>query len=994
MSKSNKNDWKNFEHLIYEYVTHLYKGVYTKEKKWTEETHDSGYDGIWVILPENHLQYQTILMEAKYRKSQVSLPLHDCAKAIIIAFNMAADKLYIASNIAFAPQTKAQIALFNQRSDLAIVCVNAVDLVSFIQNNKEYLLTNCDIEKDFLEEIEKDTEVIIDDLIDAETHDIPEEYLEDDQRKTMVSEITSGFIGSKACLMLTGNEGVGKSTLGNIIREQLIKSRFDVCKIDVSICPSSRVLYLKVLEAIWGTSLHPILEDEQIDAYIDLLIAVNGDEIDRTISTAVKHILATSYYEYEGHKDNYLYSLLKYLDIILGIRKNNFRLAIFFDNLNTASEEVLDFLLQIIDCLKRNQIRILLEVRTPFLLSSRHDTQKSEFYYKQLDFYSDKAFPLDVIEHELAVSHIQHTLALSRHVCDHLANMLGDNLLDIQSAIKVLEKEEIPSDDLEHMDNGQLEEYWNDIGLSANTVIVSLIRKLRTIPILSNLFEIARIFRGEIPCQLLESIHGNNGAMYIKTAIDSTVFKQEGENLVCRHLRFLKAIEETSEQYIHIKMVKKILPIIQAEIDASARYPYIELDILYILNKVDDIPHCVLNIMSLLIDTHQYREALNNAMRYIDFRQNMVLPLSNEDAILLQILIQTLMCLRELHAENEDAYSSIYQMAHKYILLDNPNSFLCKNWYKYRLFLWHKEFVSGKFEKAYEISQSLVSGLDEAINLFKETEDYPGQVYNAYGLSIKMISGGTAAENIFREGVQKYPNSYYGKAALLSQEANSLLKTDPSASVSKYLELLETVKGKEYPFQEILHTRIDVAMASFLAGNYEAAIVWANDSINVASSVGIYFQKGRALNILGCCHAAQGLYDQGIKTFKESYNLLSYSTATIYMWRAQLNCASTLLCLDKKKEALELLYNVLETLQEGFTSKIKSDIKSVPYKSFLLILMYLYKIKGEAEVDKILQKFNHSTITEDFLQLSKTESWKETFQEKVKYCGEIILVTG
>lgn len=994
MSKSNKDDWESFEHLIYEYVTHLYEGVFTKEKKWTEGTHDSGYDGIWVILPKNHLQYQTILMEAKYRKSQVSLPLHDCAKAIIIAFNMAADKLYIASNIAFAPQTKAQIALFNQRSDLAIVCVNVADLVSFVQNNKEYLLTDCGIKKDLLEEIEKDTEGILEDLVDVKAHDIPEEYLEDDQRKTIVSEITSGFIGSKACLMLTGNEGVGKSTLGNIIREQLIKSRFDVRKIDVSICPSSRVLYIKVLEAIWGTSLHPILEDEQIDTYIDLLIAVNGDEIDRTVSTAVKHILATSYYEYEGHKDNYLYSLLKYLDIILGIRKNNFRLAIFFDNLNTASEEVLNFLLQIINCLKKNHIRILLEVRTPFLLSSHHDTQRSGFYYKQLDFYSDKSFPLDVIEHSLAVSHLQEALSLSQHVCDHLANMLGDNLLDIQSALKVLEKEEIPIYDLERMDNEQLDEYWNDIGLSANTVIVSLIRKLRTIPILSNLFEIARIFKGEIPWQLLENIYGNDGIVHIETAIDSTVFKQEGENLVCRHLRFLKAIEETSEQYIYINMAKKILPIIQAERDTSACYPYVELDILYILNKADDIPRSVLNVMSLLIDSHQYREAIKKAMQYIDLRQNMVPPLSNNDSILLQILMQTLMCLRELHAENEDEYSSIYQMAYEYILLDNPNYFFSKNWYKYRLFLWHKEFVSGKFDKAHEISKSLVDKLDETTNLFEETEDYSGQVYNAYGLSIKMISGGTDAENVFREGVQKYPKSYYGKAALLSQEGNNLLKTDPSASISKYLELLEAVKGKEYPFQEILHTRIDVAMACFLAGNYEAATVWANDGINVASSVGIYFQKGRALNILGCCQAAQGLYDQGIKTFKESYNLLSYSTATIYMWRAQLNCASALLCLNKKKEALELLYNVLETLQEGFALKIKSDMKSVPYKSFLLILMYLYEINGETEVDKILKKFNHSTITEDFLQLSKTEPWEETFHDKVKYCGKIILVTG
>lgn len=116
-----KKEWENFEKLAYEYVSSLYKGQYVKKQLQTNSSHDSGYDGLWVILSKDHACYQKILMEAKFRNSQSSLPLNDCAKAIIIAFNSNASKLYIATNIAYAPQTQKEIAQYNKRSDLTVI---------------------------------------------------------------------------------------------------------------------------------------------------------------------------------------------------------------------------------------------------------------------------------------------------------------------------------------------------------------------------------------------------------------------------------------------------------------------------------------------------------------------------------------------------------------------------------------------------------------------------------------------------------------------------------------------------------------------------------------------------------------------------------------------------------------------------------------------------------------------------------------------------------
>lgn len=995
MAKDNNENWKYFEKLAYEYVSHLYRDYFVREQKHTDNSHDSGYDGLWVIWGKDQSCYQKVLMEAKYRTSQSSLPLNDCAKAIIIAFNLNASKLYIATNIAFAPQTREQIAHYNQRSDLTIVCINNNNLKAFIQENKEYLIADCNLGKDFLEEIENSTDKVLAKMIELNfCNDISEEYMQDSLRKKMISDISQGLQSLNACYMLTGNEGVGKSVLANAVKENLLKKSFDVCTIDLSLCTSFRILYLKILETIWGVTLVPILEDEKLCNYIDQLIAVNGEQVDTSISNAVKHILAAQYYEYVGHKDKYLHLLLKYLDLILNIKHQKIRLAIFFENLNMTSPEVLDFLLLLINQLKKNGIRILLEVRTPFLVD-HEEISKSVFYFEQLKEQSNRCFSLDVIERSVAASFIQHTSNFSWHVCEHLANFLGDNFLEMQSALQVLEYQHSSlSIDLNHMTDMELEEYWYSCGISVNAVVLSLITKFRTTPLFSSLFEMTHLLKGELSFQILDKVYGGQASECIKQAVESTIFKVAGEKLVCKHLRYLYAMENTSQPYECVNMAKQLLPIIQENRDIIVNYPYIELELLYLLNKRDDIPLSTLNVISLFKDDRQYKKAINTAIRYLDFIKKTDLGFSRDNKWILQILLQALQCIRELHEENEEKYNDLYQMTKKYVLLDNPNITQNKNWYIYRLLIWHKEFISGKFESAYKISKALLDELQQVKILFEKSEDYAGQVYNAHGLSIKMMKGGNSAESFFEEGVKQYPNSYYAKAALLSQVGNRLLKTDPQSACKKYTELLDIIKGKEYPFQEILHTRIDVAMSSFLGKNFEVAIAWSKESASIASSVGIYAQKGRALNILGCCQAAEGLLADSIDTFKESFSLLSLSNAMIYVWRAQLNLASAWLAIGNKEEAFSMIYKVLDILQTFFITKIKADKMSVPYQSLLLILMYLHEEKNDEKIKKIFEQIGEKTIEEDFLQLSKIQNWKEVFHEKVICYNAIVLVTG
>lgn len=707
--KENKKEWEKFEKLAYEYVSYLHKGQYVQKQLQTDPSHDSGYDGLWVIFSSDQLSYQKILMEAKFRNSQSSLPLNDCAKAIIIAFNSNASKLYIATNIAYAPQTQKEIIQYNRRSDLTVICIKNSELKEFIQKERDYLINDCELDSIFLDKIVDSSDGTLEEIVEGNFCISEQEiYIQDEFRKKMIQDIFQSLCCPNACNILMGNEGIGKSILLKQVSEKLHEKKFVVSNIDLNLCTSSRILYIKILEALWGVALIPILGDEDICSYIDQLIAVNGEDIDLCISNAIKHVLAASYYEYEGYKDSYLYLLLKYLDNILNLKRNTTRLVVFFQNINMASEEVLNFLILLTKHLKINNIRTLFEVRTPFLLENEQYTEKSKFLYTQLKAISSQSFTLDVIDHGVATTFLQRELGICEYACGHLADYLGNNFLELQSAIQILGCQVSTfSDNFNDMTYNELEEYWDKCGVSSNNVVLSLIFNLRKVPLFTLLFEVMSLFKGEVPFRVLDSLYGEMSSEYIKEAIECTIFISNGENLVCKHLRYLNAMEKLSQDYERIIVAKQILPIVQRERNSNASYAYVELEILYILSRYDEIPFSTVNVMSLFIDDRQYSKAIETAETYLNYYERSASKVAIRNTILVRISLQALQCIRELHEENAKKYKYFFQLAKKFILMDNPDIVSNKSWYKYQLLLWHKKFVAGEFEKAYDISQKL-----------------------------------------------------------------------------------------------------------------------------------------------------------------------------------------------------------------------------------------------------------------------------------------------
>lgn len=978
--------WKLFERVAYEYVSNLYKKTIKKEH--TADSHDSGYDGIWIIPSDNKALYKKIMMEAKFRESQSSLPLSDCAKAIIIAFNSSANKLYIATNIQLAPQTKKEIKNFNKRTALAIVSVDNIKLKNYIRENKPYLAKACETDESYLTDLE--SKIIS--LPAQRTNQVNEVLtkdicLLDAQRKELISNIVREICISNSKLILSGAEGIGKSVLIDKICDELQKKNFDTKKIDLSLCTSSRILYLKVLEAVWGVSLDVILEDTDLNTYIDRLIAIEEDYVDSNISNAVKHILVMDIYEYKGANDIYRHYLLKYLNAILQDKSELLHLAVFFENVNSLSIECLDFLLELIDQMKKNGIRILLELRKPFFLMD--DIQCSNDYYKIIK-KNALVYSVEPLSEGVINKLIRKYIKMDKNSCKQFGDMLENNPLKIKNALEYLKQTSVNVMELKKMSNEEREIFWNGQGIDANREAVSLISKYRMNFFISEFLEMALLLNGEIPYSLLRDYWGTQTDEIYEFALSSRLFKFESNNLQCTHLRFLSAIKITAQPLERMKAAQKLLPIVQNKNDTKC--PFVQLELLYILEQDIGIGDYTMHVMLLFEDSQQYQQSIATGKRYLERIKNKMLLSNDEKSMKVHILLKILHCIYELHADNEKEYESLYKIAKESIILYFPDLTSCKEWYEYSLFMWHKKFIAGIFDDAYRISKKLYDNLPNICSLFDLNDDIAGRIYSAHGLSLKMLEGGIAATRLFNEGIKEYPESYNARAAHLSQEGNRLLKENPLEAIKKYSELLDTVKGKAYPFLEIIHTRIDIAMSNFLAQEYGIAKIWAEEGVSIASTLGIHFQRGRALNILGCCKAANGEYREGLEIFKESGFYLELSKAAIYSWRVTLNQASILLQIRDDKEATALITQVSNILLSDFTKKIKSDNTSVPYQSLLLILMYLHELGEDVEI--ILNLLEDIPIQNDFNRLCQTANWKNCFQNKVKYCNSIVLVTG
>ena len=397
--------WRQLEMLSLKYISSKIKSEIPKEAELTRERKDGGFDGKIVIdITEDSQIHHRILFESKFRTTIKTLPLKDCSKELIIAFNYAAQTLFLVTNILFSEQAKQEIETFKKKVNLNVIEVDGQELKKYVETNIACLQEICS--KEFLQYIVQ----VSNDSLDLEVKSAKQKHVAKEKKmvsKEIVFKNTS-FIDNQqdainilknvgTFVLLNGNAGIGKTIFLTEMLGILDNQGYFTDVFNLQQCQTPRILFMKLLEALWGIDLSEyLLQNAQQD--FQYLIEYTADgKIDEELSEAVIQALYANPKEMKGYADNYYYLLSKYIMRLLKPYYKTNKIIWAFTDLNKASIETLDFLYTLLNQIQ-GIISIIVEMRPHFTLETTLPELVKSDYYKKFTAISNCAYNINLKE--------------------------------------------------------------------------------------------------------------------------------------------------------------------------------------------------------------------------------------------------------------------------------------------------------------------------------------------------------------------------------------------------------------------------------------------------------------------------------------------------------------------------------------------------------------------------------------------------------------------
>lgn len=970
--KDKKTDWRLFEKLSFFYVKKIisekhFNASADKTILLTPATKDGGYDAIW------HLSVagidQTYLMESKLRKSQSSLSLNDCAKAIIIAFNYPAQKLYITTNLTFSNQALENIQKMKISTNLDIICINGIQLAQFVKDNDirlEKLLG-----KEFLNQF-IDLKFKYDDLVDLKQNDGYRDkiLIIGKKHNNYAKKVLNSLKSSLKSKLIAGTEGVGKSHILKYIKKNLENDNIRVQSVDMNLETSPTTVFMRILEKLWNIELLGLTINTP-KTELEKILNINQKEIDSEIIKAVTYSLYVNQRDYIDYADKYNSLLLNYLDKILDDR--NLRLCFIFHNTEKASDEVQDFLYYLINVLTAKKIHTIIEYRIIGLTTN--SLQKFE--------KNSELFLIENFELKDASNYIYDQIdkKMSLKTCEILAEQLNCNPLNITGAIEKLNNQEsyfFEQIKFERKET-RIREILLEKGFTNNSLFPSLVNELRKQKNGDALLELFLIFKGRIPIEILNNLIQEDVQNLVKM---SNLLHFDEAYIIC-HISLLPFIENTTNVVLAFRLAKQMLKI-DYNYDDHAK-----LNILYAARRFNDIPTYTLNYMKICKSENAFNEIVEIGVKCLDSVKIIDLDIK------LEILLLLFESLLELH-DLSDKYKSYYNELSNEIQNKSKYS---EFYLRFILISWENNFNRGKFKLA---KDNIFPFYRNVFRIKRHTKDYRGRIINAYGLTMKELDNGFESLKLFRRFHFLFPKSYFISAAFYSQKGNIVLKENAKKAERYYDLLLKAVKERDYPKQQIIHARVDKAMCFLLnlikTHNNELIRTFQDyyeETIEIVDKTNVGMQEGRLYLYNGIFLIYQNKYEAAKLYLQNAVKYLTEAQALIYMWRAEFTLVSLLFNRNKNDYFIEIkegLDNVTNILRSHFLNKIKKDIFSVAYLVLLNCCIY-YNELGYAEiVEDILKFVDSEELKENYYRLIHNPNWKETFSSKV-FCVNGIMVS-
>ncbi len=966
--------WRQLEVLSLEYISSKIKSDIPKKTELTCERKDGGFDGEIIIdITEDSQIHHKILFESKFRTKIKTLPLTDCSKALIIAFNQAAQTLFLVTNILFSKQAKEEICTFRKKVNLHVIETDGIELKKYVEANRTYLSEICS--EEFLQYIVQ----VSNDSLHLKVKSSKQKHSQKHKKMILKDSVYKNFSfinnqqettnilkNGGAFILLNGDAGVGKTIFLNELLGTFDKKGYSTDVFDLQQYQTPRILFMKLLETLWGINLSEYLLQNTQQDFCHLIEYTANGKIEEALSVAITQAIYADSKKIQGYADNYYYLLSQYITQLLKPYHKKNKIILAFTNLNKANIETLDFLYTLLIQI-HEIISIIIEMRPYFTLETTHPELVKSDYQKKFMTISAHPYSINLkgFDNNDAKKYLKQYLSeMPDKQLQIIVDKIGTVPLYLNTVATYL-KAQITNQELQmnavpdHLLNSFLFTY----GTHENNIIIKSLEFFSKDSQISLCFAITGLLEGILPTALIENIYNSEEqcTLYEKLEQISYYTFKKG-NYQVKHSFIFDAMKDMSSPRIRYLAAKQIIEYDEKEVALSLSLGK-KIEMLYELNEYEK----ALTLWEILVKELYYQHEFFSIIKYGDIAVKCYenLELGNKDTNQqIKIIISILDAYIQIRILNTKHFNDLICQfeticnLHKYY---EDGSILKA---KFLFYKWNKLFYGAEIEESYKVINK-AKQIIEKINC--NDTILCGNIHWAYALSHKRITSIEQAIKDYENSLKKYPESTILKIGLSLHKAHTYLRKQPDTARSICQNLLESIKNKDCPFHEILQIRIDIIMAEFYLKQYDKALEDCKEVLQIARSVNAAYQMGRLYNIYAACVLMFGDEKEAFDYFTKARYEFQESGNILFEWRAIFNMAQLLLRTGQHQDALEYFYKLFNNGIPNLSERAeKLSLENTEMAAFLYTVRIL-KENGqykENKLTKILSVNNKYTVME------------------------------
>ena len=993
------SDWQDFENLVFSILYDILKmqyddvkGIQTKARK------DGGFDGRFYLAGKDgslHDAEKNMVFEVKLRNNtRKDLPLSDFSKSIIIAINMAANALTIATNLDFSKKTNELLASFSDKTGLIINELNGNQI-------RNWLNFNTDFDRDFknqrLLKFIKNSTTNEDVSIETPFKIIFRESEHkgafiNSNRRYKCKEIVEFIHNTKNSVLLSGEAGVGKSFLIDKILDELTIRNVQCISISLKHADTPRTFFMRVLSNIWHISEEYLLSMESEDLR-EAICTLGTTEIETSLVDTILCLFEKNTEEMSKKADIFNRSLVLYLKKLLQVCTSRKKIVLSIANINVATKELLDFLCQLTEELIKN-IQLILEIRTSEYIDINMQSKDWNMYEKIIknlsnciqEFTIEKLVPVESYEY---IDFLLAPKKISFETKNKIIQYAGNNPLFLKSFVDYIILSSQFQNNPEELFSSVISSIYVDSKLEIADLLINKLAENNTISM--QIFLLLKFFDGTVKENILEeelkiSLKDIPSELY-----ESNVIFIVKDEIRTSHLIYQDIIAEC---HYASYMIKKNLAdelFMKAELYEQDPEKLLELKfrLLETTNNVKEMIHIGIQLGQYKYLHGQY----TMCAKYIEkCLINLEYIFGDEDYSIMQIQLLEYAINAEFYTKTNIRTTELYIQQLQEIF-DSPSDKIMGQkdygnlYITYLLIMNQYYHHKGDFFKTYETiceaKKFVIEHRNHVSELLSES------VWVEYLIAEKEVNGLNAALNEVENALNSCGDSAYLLFTINTLNYSYYCDWNPELAYKNIKNNIDLYA--KLAIAEVYHNKVHYLNAKFNLKDSDKNKTLLKDARKLLEETykfGLKNETGRVENIIGSIYLAEGNLTKAEEYFMYGIKIFADSTYVSNEWPIMANYCSTLFEMQSIK-AITYWKKVVDILLEHYKDRINKitfeNGKFPKYFAIFYILMnqcnntfnentkeflpYFEKIRQNislAEIKILLDKIETRTFQMDY----------------------------